>query len=124
MQTSKGFEERLLSNLSAWTKEEIIERLANPLENRRAVSKMLQALYLKQTAGEQAQGDTCEHNGEGFNGTDAAFLSSVAVNSRRFAGNLTDGQCKAVAKALKKYAGQLSRISKAVAQERNLVLAA
>lgn len=101
--------------MQAWTKEKIVETLENPLENRKAVSKMLHALYNKQTEGEKVVGTTRVHNGAGFNGVDAPFLSSVAESSKRYNGNLTDGQVKAVAKVLKKYATQLAKISADVA---------
>jgi hypothetical protein len=103
--------------MQAWTKDKIVETLENPLENRKAVSKMLQALYNKQTEGEKLVGETAEHNGAGFNGVDTPFLSSVAESSKRYKGNLTDGQTKAVAKTLKKYATQLAKISAEVAKK-------
>ena len=74
------------------------------------VYKMLQALYMEQTAGEQEAGFTSEQNGRGFNGTDAGFLSSVAKNAQEY-GTLTPRQLQSVARGLYKYAVQLSKLA-------------
>lgn len=99
-----------------WTKEEIVAVLANPEgqtgkhKNRYLVYRMLQALYQRQTSTEQEAELTIEHNGVGFNGVDADFLSSVAKNSLKYQG-LTEKQAAFVAKRLKKYAKQLAGIA-------------
>jgi hypothetical protein len=116
LQTSPEYREAMEKKVSAieWSKENIRAICENPLQgyNKKIVYRMLLALYEKQTEGEKIVGDTTERNGEGFNGTDANFLSSVAENAKRF-GGLTDKQALWVGKKLRKYAGQLERIAKA-----------
>ena len=104
----------------AWNKQSIIQILENPqgrtdvkgkwCDNRFLIWKMLQALYERQTAYEQEHKLTVEENGVGFNGYDSGFLSEVAETSKRFK-NLTQPQANAVARRLRKYAGQLERIA-------------
>lgn len=70
----------------------------------------LTMLYECQTADEKVSGETVEHNGVGFNGVDAPFLSSVAefLKKNEF---LTPKQKEKVRKALVKYNKQLTRLA-------------
>lgn len=101
---------------SAYTKEVIHEKLAN---SPKFVEWALLTLYANQTADEQNAKTTEHHNGVGFNGTDAKFLSDVAEQVQRKTGKLPVGQrmsvkqSAAVGKCLRKYWGQLQRAMEA-----------
>lgn len=90
-----------------WTSEDIKALL---IESDKAVARAILAIYGRQTADEQAVGETTQHNGVGFNGVDANFLSSLAkfYQSKGF---LSAGQVKYGRKAIMKYAGQLVNIA-------------
>jgi hypothetical protein len=92
-----------------WTAEEIKVLLA---ESDKAVARAILAIYNLQTADEQSIKETTEHNGVGYNGVDANFMSSLAqfYQSKGF---LTAGQLKYGRKAIMKYAGQLTTIANA-----------
>lgn len=75
--------------------------------NDMAVARALMVVYANQTADEQAAGDTKHHNGVGFTGRDAEFLSDVAVKWKRWGRWASARQCNAVRKAIKKYHRQL-----------------
>lgn len=79
-----------------------------------AVGRALLALFNRQTAEEQGTGATVEQNGQGFNGVDAAFGSSLAVQFRD-KGSLSPRQIACGRKMLRKYAGQLAEIANAKA---------
>lgn len=98
--------------LASWNLEFIKSVAQNPNEgnNRKELFTMLQTLYTKQTASEQAVGDTRENNGVGFTSADSAFLSGVAENSKRY-NNLTERQAIFVGKKMAKYAKQLMKIA-------------
>ena len=72
----------------------------------------LKKLYACQTEDERNSKETKEHNGKGFNGTDAQFLSSVSefLISKGF---LTDKQKVIVRKKLVKYTKQLTKLANA-----------
>lgn len=72
----------------------------------KAVERALVVLYARQTADEQATGTTREHNGQGFNGTDAELLSSFAQQIER-GRSLTERQLFYARKKVRKYARQL-----------------
>ena len=92
-----------------WTKEEIRTLLE---KNDKMVSRSVVKLYEYQTAAEQDAGETHEHNGVGFNGRDAGFLTSIA--QQIMAGRLlSEKQLSAARKSILKYAGQLTRIANA-----------
>ena len=84
------------------------EMLASEL---RWAIKGLVTIYEYQTADEQSCGDTREHNGVGFTGTDGEILSSFAeqVNSKRFRGS--EKQLDILFKKMPKYAKQLDGIA-------------
>ena len=90
-----------------WTKEDILDRLAN---NDFMVGKSLVKLYEKQTLGEQASHSTHEKNFKGFNGVDAGILSSFAEFYKKY-DRLSPKQLVLARKKLAKYAGQLTIIA-------------
>jgi hypothetical protein len=99
-----------------FTKETIASILANPQastggkENRYLVYRMLQAMYQRQTASEQATFTTHYVNHVGFNSADAPLLTDVAKRSQKY-NNLTPKQAVMIARRLKKYVGQLASIA-------------
>ena len=84
------------------------------------------AIYDRQTATEQATEATSVDNGIGFNGLDAAILSSFSkqvqrwdsmpADLRRFPVPLSDKQLVIARKKMAKYAGQLARIARTKAK--------
>ena len=60
------------------SKQEAKEFLQGSMGNSEALKKMLLVLYGFQTQDEQAFGAVTQHNGAGFNGTDAEFLTEMA----------------------------------------------
>ena len=90
-----------------WTQDEIKGLLET---NDTAVARAIVAVYNKQTASEQAVGETSESNGVGFNGVDANFLSSLAqfYQSKGF---LSKGQLQYGRKKIMKYSKQLTLIA-------------
>ena len=58
-----------------WKKEEIKDLLQ---KNDKAVMRGLVVIYSLQTEDEKKTEETSEHNGVGFSGVDAKFLSSLA----------------------------------------------
>ena len=92
-----------------WTIEEIKALLA---ESDKAVARAILAIYNRQTEDEQTIKETTDHNGIGYNGVDANFMSSLAqfYQSKGF---LSAGQLKYGRKAIMKYAGQLTEIANA-----------
>ena len=93
--------------MKTWTKDEMKDILTRYDDQLcRAVVK----IWEYQTADEQKVGETKEHNGVGFNGTDAHILSSFAEFYKR-TGFLTQKQIVIARKKMMKYAGQLCRIA-------------
>jgi hypothetical protein len=90
-----------------WTRESLIKLLET---SNLGCGKALYGLFQRQTAAEQAQNQTVEHNGRGFNGKDAEWLSDIAKKLPRYDYRMTPRQHKAVARALKKYCRQLLEI--------------
>lgn len=90
-----------------WTEDEIRDLVQT---NDTVLYRALKKLYGEQTAGEQASGETVEHNGRGFNGIDAKFLSSVSefLIAKGF---LTAKQKTATRRMLKKYTKQLTKLA-------------
>lgn len=75
-----------------------------------AVIRAIIVLYTFQTKAEQEIGETTQHNGVGFNGTDGGILSSFAeqLNKGR---KLSEKQMIIAKKKIVKYAGQLAKIA-------------
>ena len=96
--------------MSVWTKEEIKDLL---VRNDKAVCKAVVAIWNKQTEDEKIVDATREHNGIGFNGADATFMSSLA---KQFVdrGFLTPRQITYARKKIMKYSGQLEKIANGV----------
>jgi hypothetical protein len=77
------------------------------------------AVYARQTADEKSSLTTKHHNGVGFNGRDAAILSSFAkqilsweaTEDPRYPQPLSPKQFGYARRAMLKYAGQLARIA-------------
>lgn len=90
----------------AYTLEEI---RINITTNRRWTERAIVVIYRYQTSAEQRRQETIEHNGVGFNGVDASFMSSLAqqIISGR---SLTERQLVVAQRKIGKYAGQLLRI--------------
>lgn len=87
-----------------WDRGAVLQLLdTNPT----AVVRAIKTLYGRQTADEQQTGDTRHHNKRGFNGTDARFLSDLAVKLPRYNNLLTDRQLVCARKMLRKYWRQL-----------------
>lgn len=90
-----------------WTKEQIKQVLD---QNDDQVARALVRLYARQTADERTTKTTNETNGQGFNGVDAPFLSSLAEQYIR-KGYLTERQTQTARKSIQKYIGQLTAIA-------------
>lgn len=90
-----------------WTVEEIKELIKT---SDKMVARSVVKLYELQTASEQAAQETHERNGVGFNGIDAAILSSFA-QWYKSNGYLSPRQTALARKKLYKYSGQLVRIA-------------
>lgn len=98
-----------MSAKRVWTEDEIKELVQT---NDKVLYGALKNLYDCQTADEQATGETREHNGKGFNGLDAKFLSSTAEFLKK-TGFLTPKQKVVVRKKLVKYTKQLTKLANA-----------
>jgi hypothetical protein len=99
----------------AWTKERILEGIE---QNDAWVWRGVEAIYERQTADEQNEGQTRYRNNIGFNGVDAEILTSFAIQIRRWKEGrssyrkpLSPKQTKLARRKIRKYAGQLARIA-------------
>lgn len=90
--------------MKVWNKEAIVELLNT---NDRAVVRAIKVLYARQTADEQSAEHTKHRNGVGFNGPDAAFLSSIAKALPRYNDRMTVRQIAKARRMLPKYWRQL-----------------
>lgn len=100
-------------NYDAMTDAELKAYIADKVQTdtqwlRRAVV----AIYERQTADEQSTESTNHHNGRGFTGADASFLSSIAkvIIEKRY--SLTERQLNCTRKKMVKYTGQLVKIAR------------
>jgi len=104
-----------MSEARVWTADEIREMIRT---DDRWACRALLAIYDKQTIEEQQSDETLRHNGEGFTGADAPFLTRLAKFYRE-RGFLTTKQmqCLRFSRSgkdrLGKYSKQLARIAKA-----------
>jgi len=98
-----------MTEQKVWTAKEIKALLA---ESDKAVARAILAIYNRQTEDEQTIKETTDHNGVGYNGVDANFMSSLA-QFYQTKGFLSSGQLKYGRKAIMKYAGQLTEIANA-----------
>lgn len=90
-----------------WSKDEIREML---MVSDKAVARGLVMIYSLQTDSERNESMTVEHNGVGFSGVDAEFLSSLAKQVLA-KGGLSEKQLFYARKKMFKYAGQLTKIA-------------
>jgi hypothetical protein len=90
-----------------WKKEEIKDLLQ---KSDKAVMRGLVVIYSLQTEDEKKAEETSEHNGVGFSGVDAKFLSSLAKQVM-VKGRLSEKQMLHARKKMMKYAGQLTLVS-------------
>ena len=74
------------------------------------LSKMLD----RQTADEQRDQNTKHSNGRGFNSRDAKFMTSLAIQARKYR-HLSDKQLECARKNLYKYRKQLTEIANEMA---------
>jgi hypothetical protein len=99
-----------------------VDEIRNKLEtNDRWLLRGILAIYARQTADEKSSNTTKHTNGVGFNGRDAAILSSFAKQirvwqvteprDRKYSRPLSPKQFAAARKMMPKYAGQLARIA-------------
>jgi hypothetical protein len=101
----------------ALQEEAIRYYVCRSLRNAKFLERALEAIYNRQTADEQDNRMTSHHNGMGFNGTDAEFLTDICQKmlenrwGRPEGQRLTPGQAKAVAKCLQKYWRQLAEVA-------------
>ena len=73
----------------------------------KALSKALWNIFQRQTAAEQSALQTIEHNGRGFTGHDAKFLSDVARRLPAYSFHMTPRQVAKVRPMMRKYWRQL-----------------
>lgn len=92
-----------------WTEEEIKNLIQT---NDKVLYGALRKLYAQQTADEQKDGETKEHNNVGFNGVDAPIMSSFAEFLNK-TGFLTEKQKVIARKKLVKYNKQLTKLANA-----------
>ena len=95
-------------------KDKAIEMIKENFENSDAwVCRAVVRIYGLQTEDEQMAQTTKENNGVGFNGVDARFLSSLALQiqenerTKKFASNLSPKQMQLAREKIKKYAKQI-----------------
>ena len=94
---------------NGWTKDHIQFLL---VRSDKALQRGLLQIYARQTESEKSQGSTTEDNGVGFSGRDGEFLSTVAVQLKRFPnGCLTENQIKYVRPLMLKYWRQLLEVA-------------
>ena len=72
--------------------------------------RALMRVYANQTADEQSIGATVQHNGIGFTGSDAEFLTSLAQQFDR-RGSLSPKQIAVLHRVMPKYAKQLEAVA-------------
>lgn len=84
--------------------QELIER------SDAALARAILRIYNLQTASEQSEGSTREHNGIGFTAYDAPFLSAIASKLPQYNMRLTERQIARVRPMMKKYWKQLLHI--------------
>jgi hypothetical protein len=87
-----------------WNKERVQLLLDR---NDAAVAKAVLTIFARQTSAEQAQNQTVEHNGVGFSGRDAEFLSDIAKKLPLYNMRMTPRQMTSVRRSIKKYWRQL-----------------
>lgn len=97
----------------SWDREKINALL---LSNPRAIERALLVLLDRQTFDEQQAGDTKYHNGVGFTGVDAEFMTSLAQRVRAGRG-LTPKQLACMQKTNAKGLCKLAKYHKQLIEE-------
>lgn len=87
-----------------WDKDAVQHLIAT---NDKALARALWLIFQRQTTAEQSSLQTIEHNGRGFTGHDAEFLSDVARKLPRYNFKMTPRQTERVRRMMKKYWRQL-----------------
>lgn len=90
-----------------WTKDEIRKNIEN---SDAWLCRAIRAIYRFQTEHEKCAENTLESNGVGFNGIDAAIMSSFAQQLEAGRG-LSKKQFAIARKRMVKYSGQLTKIA-------------
>lgn len=98
-----------MSDKKVWSEKDILDLLE---QSDKAVTRAVIAIYNRQTADEQAVGETKIHNGIGFSGADSRFLSYCAKYALRN-GTLTGEFLTKARDKIKKYRKQLVQIANA-----------
>jgi hypothetical protein len=96
--------------VKVWDRDMVIALIERSNE---ATGRALYSLFERQTESEQAANATTDHNGVGFNGRDAEFLSSIAKRLPNYGYTLTERQLPHVRRKLRKYSRQLLEIIQA-----------
>jgi len=80
-------------------------------DHRKAVERMVMAIWDRQTPREKTSSETIERNGRGFNGRDADFAGRIieAIRNPDYS-CISRGLAKAAAKMMKKYSRQLAEV--------------
>ena len=87
-----------------WDKEEVQALLDKSSE---AVGRALMVVFNNQTESEKAAFATQLHNGVGFTGADAEWLTDIAKKWLKWRRWASERQCNAVRKSVKKYHRQI-----------------
>lgn len=95
------------SSKRIWTEDEIRSLVQT---NDKVLYGALKHLYACQTQDEKDSSTTREHNGKGFNATDAEFLTSICQQLEK-RGTLSPKQKEVARKKLVKYNKQLTRLA-------------
>ena len=93
-----------IENAKIWDKIAVQSLIAT---NDKALSKALWNIFQRQTADEQSAEMTKLHNGRGFTGRDAPFLSSVAKKLPLYEYRMTPRQIAKIRPMMRKYWRQL-----------------
>jgi hypothetical protein len=105
-----------MADLTSMTKKAGLEVIRQGLKSNDAwLLRGLVVIYGFQTESEKAMQATAEDNGLGFNGVDAEFLSSLAVQYQQ-RGSLSPRQVEFARKKMVKYARQLLMVARGEVQ--------
>lgn len=96
-----------MSKEGEWNKDRVQNLIRT---NDLALAKAVWEIFQRQTAAEQSSQQTIEHNGRGFTGVDAEFLSEIAKKLHRYHFRMTPRQIAVVRPKMLKYWRQLLEI--------------
>ena len=95
-----------------WTEQQIVDLLnTEGAKGAAAVTKAVIAIYNRQTADEQAVGETRVHNNIGFNGADSRYLSWCAQYALNTHQSLSGKHLEKARTKIVKYRKQLLEIA-------------